>query len=504
MIQLQYLAHSSFLITCGETKLVFDPWLKGPAYYKQWFLWPLPVCNPTTLHVDAVLISHGHEDHLHAETLKAIPKNAKVFFSFQWRAGIQPFLNHLGFKKVIEAVSFKTYTVNDVKITYIGFSLESVIVIEYKDQVLVNINDALNSNHENAVDFILNELNTRWPKIDYLLSGWSGASYFPNQIRYPGKDDIEIAKLREQYFANNFCRFTEILKPKFSIPFASGFVLLNKDNRWINHIKFSRKKVHDYYFIEFKGKHTTQFLIPYPGDTINNEKLHTLSALHAIDEQDQYEIAYKHYEKEIIEVNTIKLISESAIDDLVVQLNYWTNFNKRLYHQLVIEDIVFSIKLNDSENETYINIRYEKQQLLVEKSNTPLKDRRVLIITSAEKLLYGFTKIWGGDVITIGYGLIVDVYDQLTLEKNLDIVCIRLITRYPIARQDLLKYPIRAIQFYARNPKITSLWFKQKVTLKPYVNKYPYNERDHWMTYNKCNLCAVCKMPEINLQAYSN
>jgi hypothetical protein len=504
MIQLQYLAHSSFLITCGETKLVCDPWLKGPAYYKQWYLWPLPVCEIATLNVDAILISHGHEDHLHAESLKAIPKNAEVFFSFQWRAGIRPFLNHLGFKKVIEAISFKTYTVNDVKITFIGFSLESVIVIEYKNQVLVNINDALNSNHENAVDFILSELNTRWPKIDYLLSGWSGASYFPNQIRYPGKDDIEIAKLREQYFANNFCRFTEILKPKFSIPFASGFVLLNKDNRWINHVKFSRKKVHDYYFVEFNGKHETQFIVPYPGDTIINGKLDAKSALHNIDEQDQYDIAYKHYEKEITEVNTITLVSESDIEDLVVQLNYWTNFNTRLYHQLVIEDVVFSIKLNDSEDETYINISYIKQKLVVEKSKIPLQDRRVLITTSAEKLLYGFKRIWGGDVITIGYGLIVEVYDQLTLEKNLDIVCIRLITRYPIARQDLLKYPIRAIQFYARNPKITSLWLKQKVTLKPYVNKYPYNERDHWMTYNKCNLCAVCKMPEINLQSYTN
>ena len=37
---LDYLAHSSFLVTCGNTKLVFDPWLKGPAYFKQWYLWP--------------------------------------------------------------------------------------------------------------------------------------------------------------------------------------------------------------------------------------------------------------------------------------------------------------------------------------------------------------------------------------------------------------------------------------------------------------------------------
>ncbi|HSY76353.1 MAG TPA: hypothetical protein VK890_05825, partial [Bacteroidia bacterium] len=130
------------------------------------------------------------------------------------------------------------------------------------------------------------------------------------------------------------------------------------------------------------------------------------------------------------------------------------------------------------------------------------EDRRIMVTTSVKKLLFSLERTWGGDVLTIGYGIIVEVYDQLTLEKNLDIVCIRLITRYPMARKDLVKYPLRALKFYTANPKLTSLWLKQKIALKPYVNRYPYNERDHWMTYNKCDLCAVCKMPEINIEAY--
>lgn len=502
MIHIRYVAHSSVLVRCGETSLVFDPWLSGPAYDHQWFLWPLPVDRAEELEVDAILISHGHEDHLHPATLKAMKKTAAVFFPFQWRAGIQQFLNRFGFTDIREAVSFKTYRVNDVRVTYISFSLESVVVIEYRGEVLVNINDALNSNHENAVEFILKELSARWPRIDYLLSGWSGASYFPNQVRYPGKNDEETGQLREQYFANNFCRFITLLRPRYAVPFAPGFVLLYKENQWINHIKFPRAKLEAYYREHFDAQTSTRFFAPYPGDTLAGGALTTVSPLHQVSEQQQYEQVYRHYAKEIEAVNSEPPVAKPELDRLPALLLYWMEINKQLYHAKVVEDLAFSIRLRDCPAPTFINVRYRKGQPDLQLAEAPLEKKSVLITTSAARLLLGLKKEWGGDLLTIGYGLKVEVYDQLSLEKNLDIVCIRLVTRYPITRKDLVKYPLRALRFYTYNPRLTSLWIRQKIVLKPYVNKYPYNERDHWLSYKKCDLCAVCKMPEINLQAY--
>ena len=83
------------------------------------------------------------------------------------------YLNRIGFSNITEAVSFKKYTIGDLNITYLGYSLESVIVLECENFVIVNINDALNSNHETAVNYLLKEIKSRWGKIDFLLSGWS-------------------------------------------------------------------------------------------------------------------------------------------------------------------------------------------------------------------------------------------------------------------------------------------------------------------------------------------
>ncbi|MFI5149271.1 MAG: MBL fold metallo-hydrolase [Bacteroidia bacterium] len=502
MIQIKYLSHSCFLVICGKTKLLMDPWLKDPAYDKQWFLWPLPAMKPEELDADVILISHGHEDHLHTSTLKALDKKSSIFFPFQWREGIRPFMQHLGFGEVTEAVNFKTYYFQEIEITYISFSLESVIVIKYGEEVLVNINDALNSNHENAARFMLEKIKTRWPVITYLVSGWSGASYFPNQIRYPGKNDTETGQLREQYFANNFCTFTNYLQPAYALPIAPGFVLLKRENQWINRVKFSRNAVAGYYRTHYQNTSFTEMLVLYPGDTVKEGSVEINSALHAVSEEEQEQMAYRHYEKEINEVNRPALFPEAELDELLSQLAYWTNINKELYHATVLKDTDFMLHLEDVEGDALFHIYYQDKKFIIERKKESAASSKLLISTSGRRLLLAFQKMWGGDLLSIGYGLRVDVYEELSLEKNLDIVCVRLISRYPMTRRDMMRQPLRALKFYLSSPQSTTLWIRQKLLLKPYVNKYPFNERDHWITYSKCSLCAVCKMPEIDLGAY--
>ena len=60
-------------------KILFDPWLDEGIFHGAWFHFPPPVLGIKDIgHVDYVYISHIHEDHCSAGTLKHINKDAEV------------------------------------------------------------------------------------------------------------------------------------------------------------------------------------------------------------------------------------------------------------------------------------------------------------------------------------------------------------------------------------------------------------------------------------------
>jgi hypothetical protein len=499
---LQYISHSCFVIETDGTRLAFDPWITATAYHNQWFLHPRPVDDEPARNADYILISHGHDDHLNQESLKLIQKNAHIFFPFQWRKGIASYMRHLGFNKITEAVSYKTYQFKNIKVTYLGYSLESVIVVECEGFTIVNINDALNSNHETAVEYLLKEIKSRWKKIDFMLSGWSGAGYFPNNVHYNAKDDEEVARIREQYFANNFCRFAKELQPDIAVAFAPGFILLNDENRWINEVKFPREILPEYYDKNFEQYSPMQFPMTYPGDYFIDKEFHKVSAYHNnTSEKEIYGNLDALYKDEIAMANHINYVSNEEINVLEHTLTYWLDRNKSLYHANVIDDAVFSIKFTDVKELNYFNVCFKDGSAVVARRDRPALHDRLIIETKASLLALNLEKEWGGDLLSIGYGININVFDELSLEKNLDIVCVRLISRFPNFKQDILSHSPRAMKYYFSNPGLTNLWLSQKLKLKPYVNKYPFNERDHWITYNKCDLCKVCNMPEVDFDS---
>lgn len=500
MVTIEYICHSCVLVTTKDTTLVFDPWFDGPSYHGQWFLFPPPVGVDKILHAEHIVLTHGHDDHMHRRSLQRLDKQARVWFPFHWREGIAGYMGHLGFENVTEAISLRKYRLGaDTTITYLAYSLESIVVIETDGLVIVNINDALNSNHENVVMMFLEEVKKHWPHIDILISGFSGAGYFPNQVRYPGKNDREIGLIREHYFAHNLCRFVDFLKPNLVAPFAPGFALLEDHNRWINDIKFDRRRLPSYHTEYFGDLDRTRYVPMWPGDRFEGTSYRPSSPYHdQLVDGGLYHLLEETYGAEIRMANTVHPFDRTQMPALRKNTLRWMMHNRKLYVPEVLQDVAFSIKFRDVPGVVW-NVTHSDNRFHITESDLPASTSKVWITTTAHLLEYSLSRMWGGDALQ-AYGIVVEMFDQDALDKNLDIVCMRLITRYPIMREDIRKYPLRAMKYFISNPRIAQLQLKQKIVLKPFVNRFPYNERDHWIATSKCALCKVCNMPEIEYE----
>jgi len=287
------------------------------------------------------------------------------------------------------------------------------------------------------------------------------------------------------------------LKPKLVLPFAPGFALLEDHNRWINEVKFDREQLTRYHEDNF-GAHGDMRYIPiWPGDKMTGMEYHADSPYHAqLVNGGLYHLLDEVYPDEIKKANTIIPFDQAQLSALKKDCLHWMNYNAKLYAEEVLEDARFSIRFKDVPDLVW-NIDRTAQGFELHEGDRPADNSRVNIITTARMLQHSLSHVWGGDALAGGYGLVVEMFDENALEKNLDIVCVRLITRYPMMREDILKQPIRAAKYFLTNPTIAGMHLKQKVALKPLVNRYPYNERDHWINTTKCALCKVCNIPEM-------
>ncbi len=86
-MKLTYVSHACLLMEHESACVVTDPWFNGPAYLNQWHVFPRPVSTNFTSEVTHIILTHGHEDHLHIPTLKLMNKNANVYFPYTWSAG---------------------------------------------------------------------------------------------------------------------------------------------------------------------------------------------------------------------------------------------------------------------------------------------------------------------------------------------------------------------------------------------------------------------------------
>jgi hypothetical protein len=496
-MKIEYISHSCFVIETDESKLIIDPWFNGPCYKNQWNLFPKPVDLSMLPEVTHIAVTHGHQDHLHPQSLKMLPANAQVYFPYLWTENAKKVFRRLGFKRVQELQSYKTVTIDPAtKLTFVANSLDGIVVIEHGDKVLVNLNDALNAHHKSILKHFLSGIKKRWPRIDFMLCGLGGAGYFPNTVHYPGKDDRETGELREQFLVHQFCKIVEELKPKAVLPFTPGFALLSEKQQWINEVKFQRELLDEYYRKNFDESSQVQFINMYPGDRLTDDNFEKRSPYHRqLKNGSVSHLVKEMYADEIKAFNSPEIFEAPKLDSILSLLKKWMPKAASVYHRELLDHVKFSVELSDVDTEEHLFIEYVSGKFNISKQKEKHAGSILTIVTTSDAIEYSLADPWGGDILFVGYAAEVFVQQESALKNNLDIVCLRLLTRYPTASKYMLQRPLRGLRYMLSNPQLVQLIAKNKMVTRGNPNKLPFNERAHWINKSKCEICMACDIP---------
>ena len=280
-MRVDFIGHATLLIQHGALKLLTDPWWSGPAYAGQWYPYPLPVPERYDLaQVDAIYISHAHEDHLHAGTLRELLKltpDAQAIIPLRYDTSMRDYLRRIGFKRIREVPSGAPFTLRKdrsaMRLTVMTHMDDSLLAVEANGSVLINANDALHASRRDLIDEYCRILRRRFPRIDYLFCAYGGASYFPNCFHVPGKDDRAVANAREAFFLRNFALIAHHLQPAHAFPFAAHFVLPEERTWWISALRLEAEPP-SRTVRRFLSDSSTTVHDLQPGDFVDGHQVH--------------------------------------------------------------------------------------------------------------------------------------------------------------------------------------------------------------------------------------
>lgn len=498
-MRVEYICHACLLIDTSDVRIATDPWFDGPAYSEQWYVFPKPVNTEAVGTADVILISHAHEDHFHARTLRRLPnKSARVFYPYSWFGGSKEFIESLGFKRVREAINFRKYRLTrKTSVTYVASNHDNIMVVESDGQVLVNVNDALHSESDETIDFYLSVVGKQWPRIDALFCGFGGASYFPNMLHVEGKDDYAVGVIREQVFAHNFCRIVAGLKPRVAVPFAADFALLAPAERWINDVRFPRAQMKSYYHSYFAEDGREQEIYEmYPGDVLDGERLQASSPYrarmvngqlnHLVDEQ---------YAEEIVRKERPKLLAEDEAECLREQLRGFISSRAGLFDAAKLSALKFCLRISDVDDHNSYNISFKDNEPQLTRAPVPDADCAVVIDVPSRILRCSMKYEWGGDAISIGYGADFNLRDRRVAAANLDQICFRLLTRHPTRKGYIKQNPRRVFSYLIRQPPVRT-WKSWKKSSSR-VGNVNY-ERSVWLLRDAAELRQVFGLPALD------
>ena len=244
-MKIKHLASATNIISTDSAKILTDPWLEDGEYYGSWFHYPPITPDYDEINsVDAIYISHIHPDHFSRLTLAKIDKSIPILIHKYAFPFLKINIEKLGFN-VVEVEHGQGCEIGDITIQiyaadncdpsqcykFFGCGLSEVkmgsttidtmAIITDGNKTILNVNDCPYKLSEKTLDVILEEHDD----IDLLLTGYSGASSYPQCWKFDDYTKHYEGAVKQEYFLKQGKQFIDRVQPKLFIPFAGKYVL---------------------------------------------------------------------------------------------------------------------------------------------------------------------------------------------------------------------------------------------------------------------------------------
>jgi len=259
-----YLSHASILVNLNNKKYLFDPVLAKPPHLGSWLFFPKMEMDKRLLEVDAVFVSHQHQDHYDAEFLKMLPAETPVYVV----SGRPQFTNMLK-KEQIACTELKANKVIDLGdgVSCLGINheyngIDAAIVISNGRFTVYHGNDCFVS-HEK-----LKIIKDAYPRINVACTPFAYVHWYPfllEEVDETWKSN-EAERLISEYLDYGI-RQIDYLRPDIAIPFGANMFYFDDINSEHNKAVLS-----PFDFIDFAEKKKFEFrdrILPlFSGDKI--------------------------------------------------------------------------------------------------------------------------------------------------------------------------------------------------------------------------------------------
>lgn len=236
-VKVTYFTHACVELQLGEKRFMFDPWLKGPAFARGWWLLHEPPadCMDRLCAADLIYISHMHSDHLSYPTLKVLSERRPDMPIYVGDTS-RPVFWYLEQSQVkltnINVIPFGIWQNVDEHLRFMILmdgvhpEMDTCIIVQYKGHMILNTVDCTRPN------------GGRLPQnVDLMLSDFAGgASGFPMTFyggKYSDSWKAEFIRNERRKLLNYKAELVKSLQPKIYCPFAGYFVEAHPSDRYI-------------------------------------------------------------------------------------------------------------------------------------------------------------------------------------------------------------------------------------------------------------------------------